>query len=271
MTFERDREPVKKPDSEKPQIGRGGTAVEMVRRAGSRTKVSLEFFGRHPLITGILSVLAIIGLLLSIQSYRVDRSEARETTSQIDKVIEFTRIIPDCEDRDVYLQVMAAARQLPDPYSKWTLRGSIGNTIGMGRGSCSMVLLFVTGHPQGRMTEVNVTYTTDGEVAIKSINAIKTPSEDKTKILFDADSQSTVHSIVGPEEPEWFYIDVELGKKVRLEVGPDYKNVAASIIGVGDMRQSFDFIATETRYDFLVAQLFRSVDDEEFWVRVEVD
>ncbi len=271
MTFERDREPVKKSDSEKPKLGRVGAAVDRVRCAGSRTKAGLEFFGRHPLITGILGVLGIIGLVISIQSYRVDRSEARETTSQIDQVIELTRNVPGCEDRDVYLQVMAAARQLPNPYSQWTLRGSTGNIIGIERGACSMVLLFVTGHPQGLMTEVNVTYTTDGEVAIKSINAIKTPSEDKTKILLDADSQSTVHSIVGSEERKWFYIDVEPGKQVRLEVGPDFRNVAVSVIGVGDMRQNFDFIASKTRYDFLVAQLFRSVTNEEFWVRVEVD
>ena len=82
---------------------------------------------------------------------------------------------------------------------------------------------------------------------------------------------STVHSIVGPEDSEWFYIDVEPGKQVRLEVGPDFRNVAASVNGLGDMRQNFDFIATETRYHISVAQLFRSLDDEEFWVRVEID
>ncbi|MEL7312230.1 MAG: hypothetical protein AAFN07_12005 [Pseudomonadota bacterium] len=246
------------------------TAAGGTKRVGSAIKTGLEFFGRHPLITGILGILGILGLLLSIQSYRIDRSEARETTSQIDQIIESTRFVPDCEDRDVYLQVMAAARQLPDPYSQWTLRGSTGNKINIERGTCSMVLLFVTGHPRGLMTEVNVTYVTAGEVAIRSVNAIKTPSDDKTKMLLSADGQSTVHSIVGSKEPEWFYVDVEPGRKVRLEVGPDFKNVAATVIGVGDMRQDFEFVATEARYEFFVAQLFRSVGDEDFWVRVEV-
>ena len=270
MTVERGREPIKGTDSEKPEPSRVSAAAVMVRSAGSRIKAGLEFFGRHPLITGILSVLGIIGLLLSIQSYRVDRSEARETTSQIDQVIESTRIIPDCEDRDVYLQVMAAARQLPDPYSQWILNGSTGKQIEIKRGACSMVLLFVTGRSDGRMTEVNITYTTDGEIAIESINSIKTPNEDKTKILLNDDNSATVHSNLGPEEIKWFYIDVEPGKQVRLQVGPDYRNVAASVVGVGDMRQKFDFTATEARHEFLVAQLFRSVSDEEFWVHVEV-
>lgn len=61
-------------------------AMHGPRRAGSLLKRGLEFFGRHPLITGVLGILGIVGLLISIQSYKVDRSEAKETTSQIDKL-----------------------------------------------------------------------------------------------------------------------------------------------------------------------------------------
>lgn len=61
-------------------------SIDRAIRAGSLLKSGLEFFGRHPLITGVLGVLGIVGLVLSIQSYSVDRSEARETTSQIEKL-----------------------------------------------------------------------------------------------------------------------------------------------------------------------------------------
>lgn len=204
---------------------------------------------------------------VSLPSWHVtDRAEKKE-----DQTTEYTSIVPECDDRDVYLQVMAAARQLPVPYSNWTLRGSTGKKIEIERGICSMVLLFVTGHPGGLMTKVNITYKADGEVSITDINAIKTPNENKTKLLLQGDGQSTVYSVVGPEEPERYYFDVMPGKQVHLEVGPDFRPVAATVIGVGDMRQKFSFTATETRYEFLVAQLFRSISDEEFWVRVEIE
>jgi peptidoglycan hydrolase-like protein with peptidoglycan-binding domain len=208
----------------------------------------------------------------AMSSSSMPLSQVTDNTEQkVGQSFENTRIVPECDDRDVYLQVMAAARQLPEPYSNWTLRGSTGDKIEIERGICSMELLFVTGHPEGLMTRVNITYTTDGDVSITNINAIKTPSEDKTKLLLEAESQSTVYGVVGPEEPEWFYFDVMPGNQVHLEVGPDFRPVAATVIGVGDMRQKFSFIATETRYEFLVAQLFRSVSDEEFWVRVEIE
>ncbi|TFH85601.1 hypothetical protein EQG41_16105 [Billgrantia azerbaijanica] len=61
-------------------------ALDGTKRAGVIVKRGLEFFGRHPLITGVLGILGIVGLLISIQSYQVDRKEAQETTSQIEEL-----------------------------------------------------------------------------------------------------------------------------------------------------------------------------------------
>lgn len=103
-------------------------------------------------------------------SHVTDRTE-KETV----QAYEYTRIVPECDDREVYLKVMAAALQLQEPYSNWTLRGSTGEITEIERGICSMVLLFVTGHSEGLMTKVNITYTTDSGVSITDINAIEPP------------------------------------------------------------------------------------------------
>ncbi len=82
---------LKEPEADKsepqPEIQRRvQTTMHGTKRAGLLLKTGLEFFGRHPLITGVLGILGIVGLFISIQSYRVDRSEARETTSQIEEL-----------------------------------------------------------------------------------------------------------------------------------------------------------------------------------------
>jgi hypothetical protein len=213
----------------------------------------------------------IFSLLLKIDKTTQETKVVVDRTEhKVNQIVEYTKSVPECEDRDVYLQVMAAARRLPEPYSEWTLRGSTGKIIEIERGLCSMELLFVTGRSDGLMTEVNITYNTDDEISIKDVNAIKIPTENKTKVLLGEGAKSTVHGIVKPEEQEWYYIDVVPGKQVNLEVGPDFRPVAATVIDVGDMRQKFSFIAAKTRYEFLVAQLFRSTSDEEFWFRVEI-
>ena len=46
-------------------------------------RTSIEFFGRHPFVTGLLALLSIVGLLLSIAGYRSDRRESRDSTEQV--------------------------------------------------------------------------------------------------------------------------------------------------------------------------------------------
>ena len=49
----------------------------------TRVKQFIEFCGRHPFATGLFALLGIVGLVLSIQGYILDRSESRQTTKDI--------------------------------------------------------------------------------------------------------------------------------------------------------------------------------------------
>lgn len=51
--------------------------------AGRRLTRGIEFFGRHPLVTGSLAILGVLGLLLSIVGYQKDRNDALSTTNQV--------------------------------------------------------------------------------------------------------------------------------------------------------------------------------------------
>ena len=57
------------------------------------TKSFIEFIGQHPFATGILAILGLGGFFLSIESYRMDREESKETTAQITDVNNIAKII----------------------------------------------------------------------------------------------------------------------------------------------------------------------------------
>lgn len=56
-----------------------------VKRRNILTK-ALETLGAHPLATGVLAVLGVVGFFVSIVGFNVDREEASQTTEQITKV-----------------------------------------------------------------------------------------------------------------------------------------------------------------------------------------
>lgn len=57
----------------------------LIRARGlpKKVKEAIEFFGKHPLVTGVLALFGIAGLVLSIVGYQKDRSDAQDTTDQI--------------------------------------------------------------------------------------------------------------------------------------------------------------------------------------------
>jgi len=50
------------------------------------SKKVIEFCGKHPFATGLLAILGIIGFIISVKGYRVDRQEAESTTQQVESV-----------------------------------------------------------------------------------------------------------------------------------------------------------------------------------------
>ena len=60
---------------------------------------AIEFCGKHPFVTGLFAILGIIGLLISINGYRLDRKESYETSQQIQKIEHL--IAGDAEDKDL--------------------------------------------------------------------------------------------------------------------------------------------------------------------------
>ncbi len=50
------------------------------------SKKAIEFCGKHPFATGLLAILGIIGFMISIKGYSVDRDEAASTTKQVESV-----------------------------------------------------------------------------------------------------------------------------------------------------------------------------------------
>ena len=47
------------------------------------TRFSIEIFGKHPFVVGVLAFLSIAGLIISIVSFRLDRHDAEATTEQV--------------------------------------------------------------------------------------------------------------------------------------------------------------------------------------------
>jgi len=56
-----------------------------------------------------------------------------------------------------------------------------------------------------------------------------------------------------------------------LDVGPKRRNIAASVINIGDARSDFEFTAEQNSYEFVVFQLFRSVSDVEYYFSLSLD
>lgn len=50
------------------------------------TRVGIEFFGKHPVVAGLLALLSVAGLAISILGFELDRDDARFTTEQVANV-----------------------------------------------------------------------------------------------------------------------------------------------------------------------------------------
>lgn len=236
----------------------------------------LIVFGATSIVQAILPTSGEHGVLISaIQRIEKDTTETREivssTQDDLREILDQTRNFPPCDDRDVHLQLMASARESEKLPDDWTLKGSTGRHFERGRGQCATTLLFIEKQFGGRMTEVSVNYSVGNGVIIDNVSAIRRPTEDSAQINLGSGGEAVHYNVVGPEELMWFGLNVRLGASITIEVGPEFRPVAATVVDIGDMRQNFSFKATVEEYRFFVSQLFRSVDDEEFWVRVAVE
>jgi len=252
-------------------------------------KAMLETIGAHPLATGTLAVLGILGFVISVFGFGVDRREANETTEQlakvdqttietndtvertksrVDEILENVRQVPPCDDGDVYLKVMHAARQLGKPFSGWTLRGG-ANSGEIERGRCWMNLLFLDGKSP-EMIEAEIIYSTIDGVIITGVNSLKMPGSEKREFLAHNEGTTSVYGTLGAQEVRWYYLNVEPGRTVRINV-PEYGANAVTVVGVGDMRSTFEFEAADERYEFFISQSFRSVSDTEFELAVTIE
>ena len=81
---------------------------------------AIEFIGKHPFATGLLGLLAVLGFIIAVFSYKVDRQEAQETTDQIatvqsgmDQVVEHiysSCISPPCWSLSDLMRVSTVGR-----------------------------------------------------------------------------------------------------------------------------------------------------------------
>lgn len=62
---------------------KAGTVIIDVAR---QTHRAIEFCGKHPFVTGLFAILSLIGLLLTVVGYRLDRDEAQSTATQVQRV-----------------------------------------------------------------------------------------------------------------------------------------------------------------------------------------
>jgi hypothetical protein len=69
------------------QIDKKGSMPSAIKRNIAQTIEAvhsfIKFFGRHPFIVGVLAIIGVSGFVLSIVSYRTDRTDAQATTDQV--------------------------------------------------------------------------------------------------------------------------------------------------------------------------------------------
>ena len=58
----------------------------IANRFTSFLRQGVEFIGKHPFATGLLAILGIVGFLVSVVGFRLDRHESIETTAQLTEV-----------------------------------------------------------------------------------------------------------------------------------------------------------------------------------------
>lgn len=180
-----------------------------------------------------------------------------------------------CEDEQVYLAVMESARRdLPAPYSEMDVRGSTG-IAALKNGQCRMTLLLVGGEKGQK--EVNVLYKTT--VPLSQIRVSLEPSASSvekgaipcTPIRFKPGHVSaTVSGSVEPKASQCFTVATGANQTMEVSVVSRYKNTVATIPGIGDARDRFEFLTQKRTYQIDVFQLMRSADKDQYSLIVTV-
>ncbi|SDD75338.1 hypothetical protein SAMN05421538_102351 [Paracoccus isoporae] len=68
-----------------------------------------------------------------------------------------------------------------------------------------------------------------------------------------------------------YSIDLRPGQKFFAEIVTGQADIAISIPGIGDNRNTFSFVTQQSRYELWVHQTFRAVEDAPFTMLVRVD
>jgi hypothetical protein len=280
--MENDPAPAKNDDSKWPK---SKSLAQAIASYVGMARAAIEFCGRHPFVTGLLALLSIAGLILSIISYRLDRQDAQSTTDQVRRVEERIEHIArrgtltpeapavmyrDCDDHQVYLAVMDSARNLPPPYSDWSLRGS-SEIRTVRPGVCEMTVLFVHPDRRGMMEEVIVSYKTDVPVSSIRIQTVH-PERDTCKDIVLTDDL-VVTSISGEAQPQGYdcyYLSTQPNRTVRIALESRMGWLAATVVGVGDARGDFEFLTILPKYEIRVFHLMRSSTSDRYALLVSI-
>lgn len=60
----------------------------VIRRVGLLLRNAVELLGRHPLATGILAVLSVVGFVFSVYTYRAGTADALDTSRKLDRSLD---------------------------------------------------------------------------------------------------------------------------------------------------------------------------------------
>ena len=58
----------------------------MIKEIFRHLQDGVEFCGKHPFVTGLFALIGLIGLVLSVVGFQIDREEATSTTEQVQRV-----------------------------------------------------------------------------------------------------------------------------------------------------------------------------------------
>lgn len=106
--------------------------------------------------------------------------------------------------------------------------------------------------------------------AIIALTTTAAQAQDCTPVQFNpGESGAFVDGVIAAEGRKCYTLDVRKGQNIHIGLVGGSQNIAISVIGVGDARQSFDFAAPANRVEFLVFQLMRSVTDADYSLLVK--
>lgn len=83
-------------------------------------------------------------------------------------------------------------------------------------------------------------------------------------------SSATISGNIGPEEIQCFRFTSGQGQRVRMSVESANDNTIFTIVDIADARKEYSFRSQKKTYEFIIAQLFRSVTDDHYKLTLSI-